>query len=83
MSRVILDADMKNKLGGLREQMELCDLDGRTMGRYLPEEIYQKFLYQLAESQCPALSAEEIERRRSHRGPGKSLAEIVKRLEAP
>ena len=79
MSKVILDADLKTKLRGLGEQIELCDTDGQTKGRYVPEDVYQKFLYQLAESQRPVLSAHEIQRRRQMAG-GKSLAEILDAL---
>jgi hypothetical protein len=82
MSRVTLDADLKAKLHGLTDQLELCDPDGRTMGRCIPEELYQKLLYRLAESQRPILSAEEIERRRKT-ASGKSLADILNNLGAP
>jgi hypothetical protein len=81
MSKVILDADLKSKFHGLREQIELCDTDGHTMGRYVPEDLYQKLLYQLAESQRPSLSAEVIQRRRQSTG-NKSLAEILRTLGA-
>jgi hypothetical protein len=78
MSKVILDSDLKTKLHGLREQLELCDVDGQTMGRYVPEALYQKLLYQLAESQRPPLSAEETQRRQL--GGNKSLAEVLRSL---
>jgi hypothetical protein len=81
MSKVILDAALKTKLHGLREQVELCDTDGQTMGRYVPEELYQKLLYQLAESQRPVLPDDEIKRRRQVNG-GKTLAEILHKLGA-
>ena len=81
MSKVILDQELKTKLHGLREQIELCDTDGHTMGRYVPEGDYQKLLYQLAESQRPALSAAETKRRRQVTG-NKSLAEVLRSVEA-
>lgn len=81
MSRITLDPDLKAKLHGLSEQLELCDPDGRTMGRCLPEELYQKLLYQLAESQRPALSPDEVKRRRAS-AAGKSLADVLKALGA-
>ena len=81
MSRVILDADLKAKLRGLHEQIELCEPNGQTMGRYVPEDLYQKLLYQLAESQRPKLSADEIQRRRQSTG-SKSLAEVLRTLGA-
>ena len=82
MSRVILDADLKAKLHGMHEQIELCDPDGHTLGRCVPEEPYQKLLYQLAESQRPLLPADEIKRRRQATG-GKSLADILHGLGTP
>ena len=75
MNKVILDPDLKAKLRGLTEQMEFCDVNGQTMGRYAPEDQYQKLLYQLAESQRPTLSPVEIQRRRQMPGH-KSLADI-------
>ena len=81
MSEVSLDHELKAKLHGLREQIELCDTDGQTMGRYVPEDEYQKLLYHLAESQRPALSAEETKRRRQVTG-NKSLAEVLRSVEA-
>jgi hypothetical protein len=81
MSKVILDQELKTKLHGLREQIELCDTDGRTMGRCVPESVYQRLLYQLAESQRPALSEDEKTRRRQLTG-NKSLAEVLQGLEA-
>ena len=81
MSKVILDPEFKAKLHGLREQIELCDGDGKTMGRYVPEDVYQKLLYQLAESHRPALSAEETQRRRQVLGIN-SLAEVLRSVEA-
>ena len=79
MSKVILDADLKAKLHGLGEQIELCDTNGQTMGRYVPEDFYQKLLYQLAESQRPALAPDEIQRRRQSPGH-KSLADILQSM---
>jgi hypothetical protein len=81
MGKVILDQNLKAKLRGLREQLEICDADGHTMGRYVPEDLYQKLLYQLAESQRPALGPEETQRRRQVTG-SKSLAEVLRGLKA-
>jgi hypothetical protein len=79
MSRIILDAELRAKLNGLSEPLELCDEGGKTLGHYLPEVVYNKMLYALAEAQRPPLSEEEIEQRRKETG-GSSLAEIWKRL---
>jgi hypothetical protein len=79
MSRITLDPDLKARLNGLNEHLEVCDESGRTLGHFLPEAAYQKMLYALAESQRPPLSSEEVERRRKETG-GRPLAAIWKRL---
>jgi hypothetical protein len=81
MGKVILDAELNAKLHGLNEQMEVCAPDGRTMGRFIPEDTYQKFLYQLAEASRPVLSPAEIQRRKELQGH-KSLTEIMQDLGA-
>jgi hypothetical protein len=72
---------MKAELHDLREQIELCDTNGQTMGRCVPEDVYQKLLYLLAESKRTHLSADEIQRRRLAKG-SKSLADILQTLGA-
>jgi hypothetical protein len=76
MTRVILDADLKVRLNGLKDQLEICDPDGRTVGHFLPEAVYRKLLYQAVEAACPH-RADERERRRLETG-GRSLAEFWK-----
>ena len=41
MSNITLDADLRSKLNGLNEQTEQCDDDGKTIGRFVPEVVYQ------------------------------------------
>lgn len=76
MRKLILDRELRARLCELREQLELCDADGHTLGRYVPEDLYQKLLYQVAEAQRPVLSAEETKRRRL--GGNKSLGEVLR-----
>jgi hypothetical protein len=80
MSKVILDPDLKARLNGLNEQLEICDSDGRTLGHNLPDDQYKKLLYAAVEAACPH-SREEQERRRRETG-GRSLAEMWKSLGA-
>lgn len=79
MTRIVLDADWKTKLNGLCDQIELCDSEGRIMGRFLPEELYQGLVYQLAESHRPPLTEDEVQRRRNP-SVQKSLDEILAAL---
>jgi hypothetical protein len=76
MNKVILDAELKSKLNGLNEQLELCDEAGRTVGHFLPADLYKQLLLAWTEAN---ISEEELERRR--REPrGRTLAEIWKSL---
>ena len=81
MSRVHLDPDLKAKLNGLNEHLELCDADGRTVGHFLPEALYRHMVYQLAEAACP-YTPEELARLDDETG-GRTLAEIWRDLGQP
>ena len=78
MSKIILDAELRARLNGLNEQMEICEAEGRTVGRYLPEDVYRKLLYAAVEAACPH-GPEERERRRQERS-GQSLADFWRDL---
>lgn len=78
MSKVTLDAVLRERLNGLNEPLELCDEAGRTVGHFVPEEVYRKLLYRLAEAQCP-YTAEELDRMR-RAGGGRPLADLWKSL---
>jgi hypothetical protein len=81
MSRVILDPDLKARLNGLNEHLEICDADGRTVGHFLPADLYRKIIYKIAEADCPD-TPEELERMRNEIG-GRPLAEIWRDLGQP
>jgi hypothetical protein len=74
MGRVTLEAGLCTQLKNFAAELELCDEAGQTMGRFLPEAMYQKLLYALAMAQRPPLAPEEIERRKQE--PGKPLHEM-------
>jgi hypothetical protein len=78
MSKVILDPELKARLDGLSQPLEICDPDGRTLGRVLPESVYRRLLYAAAEAACPH-SKEEQERRRQETN-GRSRAEFWQSL---
>lgn len=79
MSKVTLDPHLRSSLNGLSEPVEICDENGTTLGHFLPQVLYRKMLYALAESQRPPLTPEEVERRRHETG-GRPLPAIWKDL---
>jgi len=76
MTQVQIDQVLQQKLGGLNQSVELCDADGKILGRFLPEKEYHEMLYGSVEI---PFSEEELARRRAETG-GCSLEEIWKRL---
>ena len=76
MSKVILDDDLRAKLNGLNETVEVCDPAGATVGQFVPQEQFVKMMVALAKTEVPL---EELKRRAAAPG-GKSLAEIWKKL---
>jgi hypothetical protein len=79
MSKVILDPDLKARLNGLDQHLEICDTDGRTLGHFLPAGEYWKLLYRSAEADCP-YTEEELQRMQAEAG-GRTLVEVWKALE--
>ncbi len=76
MSRVMLDPQMRSKLNGLDDQMEICDESGRTLGRFLPESLYRELLLAWSKADLPD---EELQRRWQE-PRGCTLAEIWEKL---
>jgi hypothetical protein len=77
MTTVILDDALRQKLQGLKAEVELRDETGKVVGHVLPAEKYQSLLYAWAKNR---LSDAELKRRREEPG-GRSLAEILADLE--
>jgi hypothetical protein len=76
MSKITLDANLKAKLNGLSEPLELCDESGATVGHFLPETTYLAYLYAWVKTQ---VSDEEIKKLLNQQG-GRTLAEIKNSL---
>lgn len=51
MGKVILDDDLRAKLNGLNEVVEVCETTGRTVGVFLPEEMYQAYVMAWAKAE--------------------------------
>lgn len=80
MSAVIIGPELREKLNGLNEELELQDETGRVLGHFVPSETYRKMLSALAQSTC-RLSPEELEKLREQPGVH-SWAEVKKRMGA-
>jgi hypothetical protein len=74
MTRIIVDADMRVKLFGLMQPLELCDQSGQVLGRYIPAINPYRM-----ESAQPQISEEELQRRESE--PEFTTAEVLAYLE--
>ena len=78
MVKLELNAEMRSKLGGLNQQIELCDETGRTVGHFLPTAIYDELFYAALAAESPH-SAEELRRCHQETG-GRTLKEIWQSL---
>lgn len=78
MGKLTLDSDLRTKLNGLDEPIEVCDESGHTIGHFLPAALYDEMLYRSLAKESPH-SEEELKRRREETG-GRSLSEIWKSL---
>jgi hypothetical protein len=76
MSAIVLDDDLKAKLNGLKETVEVQDATGRSVGHFVPHEEYVRLVYAWAKAEA---SDEELDRVRKETG-GRTLSEIWKRL---
>ena len=73
MSRIVLDQDTIDKLGGINETTILCDPQGRAIGILGPTS--DKHLQ-------PQISDEEIDRRIKNPGRRYTTEEVLKHLES-
>ena len=65
MTRIVLDEDLKNKLRGLKERLEIIDEDLRVVGFVTP--AVDRSLY---EGVVPPFSKEELDLREQRAGGG-------------
>jgi hypothetical protein len=79
MERIVLDPQLRSRLNGLDEHVEVCDETGKTLGHFLPERLYREFLVAWSRFHLPD---DELQRRRQE-PRGRTLAEIKKSLGVP
>jgi hypothetical protein len=76
MNQLTLDPNLRAKLNGLDEKVEVLDEQGKTVGHFLPTALYHKLACAWANAQ---VTDEELDTA-SHEPGGKSLAVIWKDL---
>src|SRR5438876_10365197 len=76
MSTLQLDKALRERLNGLTEQLAVCDEAGKTVGYFVPDELYKRMAYAWMESQT---NDDELNAIRDEPG-GRSLQEIWKSL---
>jgi len=64
MGRIILDSDLKAKLHGLKEALEVFDESGQALGYFLPLDEYHK---RIREKKEIPFSDEELDKFRKSR----------------
>lgn len=83
MSTVLLDDDLKAKLNGLTQHVEIRDASGKTVGRCIPEDEYLRMLYNEAKLSFALQEAEEAAKgivRKWDGTNGKTTAEVLANL---
>ncbi|MBX9580631.1 MAG: hypothetical protein K2X87_10015 [Gemmataceae bacterium] len=84
MGTVILDAELKAKLNGLNEPLDLRDPDGRLVGRFVPVDPELRAMYDWAREEFARQEAEDAANGVTRTWDGKSgktTAEAIAYLE--
>ncbi|HUY33811.1 MAG TPA: hypothetical protein VMV69_13765 [Pirellulales bacterium] len=74
MTRIVVDAMLRERLTGSSEPLELCDESGRVLGRFIP-----KIDWEAIERERPKRTEEEMRLREQEKGM--SIAEVLAHLE--
>lgn len=77
MSQLQIDFGLAQKLRSLNEPVELCDPEGKVIGKYVPA-------FNLAdwEFETPDITDEEMQRRLASTGKRYTTAEVIAYLES-
>lgn len=75
MTRLLVDAMLPGKLAGLLHPVELCDAEGRVIGRFFPHLDPSEYDLE------PQISREELERRKRSNEKTYTTAEVLAHLE--
>ncbi len=76
MKSVVLDTELRSRIGDLNEDVQLCDESGQVIGFVLPAENYRRMFIEMANT---LVSDDELEQSFAEPG-GQTLAEIKREL---
>ena len=85
MSKITLDAELRAKLNGLNEQLEVCDESGNTVGHFVPEDLYRDLLRSWAKTEFTDAEIEQARQEVKAEGgltTSEAIAFIQKRIAA-
>ena len=54
VDKIVLDDNLRSKLNGLNETIEVCSPDGKTVGQFVPQKEYMRLV-------CAEVTIEELE----------------------
>jgi hypothetical protein len=77
MTRMIVDASLPEKLTHLVHPIELCDANGRVLGRYFPQPDPSEYHLE------PQSSKEKLQRRKESSERTYTTAEVLTYLDHP
>jgi hypothetical protein len=75
MTRIVVDAELRQKLHDFKEELEFCDGEGKVVGRLVPANGTLANMYEE-----PPISEEELDRRMQEQ-PEYTTAEVLAYLE--
>ena len=78
MVRITVDDELRRRFQDFKEEVEICDEDGRVLARIQPSTPWTD--PDEWEPLTPEISQEEIERRLAAGGPSYTTAEVIERL---
>ena len=81
MDTIVLDQALREKLRNLDRDIEVRDEAGRTVGYFLPHDVYLQLVYAWAKAEVSDEELEEARREIDEHG-GVATADILARLRA-
>jgi hypothetical protein len=81
VATIILDPDLKAKLNGLTEQVEVRDANGHTVGHFVPASLYQELVQAWAKTHFTDQAELERARQEVREEGGLATSEAVAHLE--